>query len=352
MVPTPAPPLSVELLPAPSLASTAGPAPAPPRSSASPALQWSLAAALLLLTFLTTTTLGAVWVVSARTDLSTFLDPFLAPATILGVWHDPAMLRLGLAFSLPLLFILLCHELGHWLACRHYGIPATPPYFLPAPLALGTLGAFIRIRAPIRHRRELFDVGIAGPIAGFVALLPFLFLGVAWSSVGLVREVAPEQANMYLSLPGRSLGISLVTWLLHGNLPDQSTLNFHPFALAAWFGLLATALNLLPIGQLDGGHILYAANSDLHRRMGIPVLLSLGAIAFVWPGWLLWGGLVLVLTGLRHPPVRDQAEPLDPRRRRLAWLALLLFLLSFMPVPLRQVPVTDGPPVGTVLAAN
>jgi hypothetical protein len=342
------PALAVELLP-PLTGAAPPPAPSPVAKPAT--ARWGLAAALFVLTFLTTTTLGAVWVVSTRTDLSTFLDPVLSPSTILGVWHDPAMLRLGLSFSLPLLFILLCHELGHFLACRHYRIPATPPFFLPAPIALGTLGAFIRIKAPIRGRRELFDVGVAGPLAGFVALLPFLVLGVAWSTVGLVREVPLEQANMALFLPGRSLAVTLVSWLVHGPLPAAATLDYHPFALAAWFGLLATSLNLLPIGQLDGGHILYAANSELHRRLGVPVLLTLAAVAFVWPGWLLWGGLVLLLSGLRHPPVRDAAEPLDPVRRRLAWVALLLLVLSFMPVPLRQVPVTDLPPPGTVLAS-
>jgi membrane-associated protease RseP (regulator of RpoE activity) len=244
------------------------------------------------------------------------------------VWSDPALLSLGLSFSLPLLGILLAHELGHYVACRRYGIPATLPYFLPVPAMLGTMGAFIRIKSPIRSKRELFDVGFAGPAAGFVALLPFLLVGIARSTVGTM----PAGASFLL--PGRCLAIQLATLLFHRPLDAGEVLNLHPFALAAWFGLFATALNLLPLSQLDGGHILYAAAGRRQRRLALPFWLALALGGLAWPGWWLWCGIVLVM-GLRHPPVVDEWTPLDARRRRLALVALAMFALAFMPVPLR-----------------
>jgi membrane-associated protease RseP (regulator of RpoE activity) len=246
------------------------------------------------------------------------------------VWTDPALRSLGLSFSLPLLAILLAHELGHYVACRRYGIPATLPYFLPLPAMLGTMGAFIRIKAPIRSKRELFDVGFSGPAAGFVALLPFLLVGIARSRVGTM----PPGASFLL--PGRCLAIQLATLLFHRPLHAGEVLNLHPFALAAWFGLFATALNLLPLSQLDGGHILYAAAGRRQRRLALPFWLALAVGGLAWPGWWLWCGIVLVM-GLRHPPVVDEWTPLDRRRRGLALLALAIFLLAFMPVPMRGI---------------
>src|SRR5687767_9022000 len=169
--------------------------------------RYLLATFLLAATFLSTTTLGAVWFVMSRTDMTIELAlplPLLTAGLVRKVWTDPELLRLGLQFSLPALFILLCHELGHYLACRRYRVPATLPYFLPAPFGLGTLGAFIRIRAPIRGKRELFDIGIAGPIAGFVALLPFLLYGVARSAPASIHEATGVDAGtMVLIVPGR-----------------------------------------------------------------------------------------------------------------------------------------------------
>ena len=320
-------PLRVELLPAPG----SPPPPSPPR--------YALSALLFALSFFTTTTLGAGWYLFTRTDVSTDLLPWLTPAVVLRVWSDPALLGIGLRFSLPVLFILLCHELGHYVACRRYRLPATLPYFLPAPFGFGTLGAFIRIRAPIRDRRELFDVGFAGPAAGFVALLPFLVYGVAHSRPAVVRlATGPGDYSADLLVPGKNLLIlALVRWF-HGPLPQDTVLDLHPFALAAWIGLLATALNLLPLGQLDGGHILYAATGDLQRRLALPLWAGLALVGFYWTGWLLWCVIILVL-GLRHPPVRDETTTLDPARRLGALAALLMFALCFMPVPLAIVPV-------------
>lgn len=301
---------------------------------------YRLAALLLIATFFTTTTLGGVLYLVTRTDETTSLYPFLLPGTIREVWTTPELLRLGLSFSLPLLFILGSHELGHFLACRRYRVPSTVPYFLPAPLVIGTFGAFIRIRGPIRTKAELFDIGVAGPIAGFLALVPFLVLGIAWSQPGLV-EVAPDlaQAQAILYRPGSSLAIEGLTLLLHGRLPGNMVLDLHPFALAAWVGLFATAINLLPMGQLDGGHLLYAVAGRLHRRLAWPTWLAVCAMGFYWAGWFLLCFMVLVVMGLRHPPVVDSDRPLDARRMRLALAALALLVVSFTPVPLATLPL-------------
>ncbi len=290
----------------------------------------------------TTTTLGAGWYLSTRTDVTTDLLPWLGPETIRRVWSDPDLLWLGLSFSLPLLLILLCHELGHYLACRYYRVPATPPFFLPVPIGLGTFGAFIRIRAPIRDKRQLFDIGAGGPIAGFIALLPFLLYGVARSTpADLYLAAEQETAELLLILPGNSLALELATRLFHGDLGPNLTLDLHPFALAAWVGLLATALNLIPLGQLDGGHILYSVAAHRQRLVAMPLWLGLAAAGlFFWRGWLFWCAIVLLM-GLRHPPVIDERPSLDSRRLLLAWLTLALFALSFMPVPISMVGVTQ-----------
>ena len=324
----------IELLPPPGQGVPAAP---PPR--------WGLAVTLFVLTLLSTTTLGAVWSLWAHPTRMVDVFPWLSPHTIRSVWSDPESLRLGLSFAVPALFILLCHELGHYLACRHYRLPATLPHFLPVPVGIGTLGAFIRIRAPIQSRRQLFDVGIAGPLAGFLALLPFLLAGVAMSRPAAVAALDPAlaqtvdggaaQVGMLLA-PGRCLALELATRLFHGPLPEGTVLHLHPFALAAWFGLLVTAMNLLPLGQLDGGHVLYAAAGAVQRRLALPLWLALGLAGLYWPGWLLWC-LIVLLMGLRHPPVRDEATPLDRGRLALAWVGLAVFVLSFMPLPVEEV---------------
>lgn len=312
---------------------TAAPPP-PPRTTGS----WGLAALLFLTSLGTCVTLGGSFYLAARTDLVTDVTPLLLPSTIARVWGDASLVAWGFAFALPVLFILLAHELGHYLLCRRYGLPATPPYFLPAPVGLGTFGAFIRIRAPIRDKRELFDVGVGGPLLGFAALFPFLAFGVAQSQPVAIRLVEDSPTAMLLYLPGKSLLVELLSRLFHGALPPGTVLNPHPFALAGWVGLFATMLNLLPLGQLDGGHLLYAAFGRLQRRLAAPLWLALAALAWLWWGWLLWCAIVLAM-GLRHPPVGREDEPLDPRRRAVAWGVLLLFVLCFMPVPIDAVPV-------------
>jgi membrane-associated protease RseP (regulator of RpoE activity) len=273
----------------------------------------------------------------SRTDMMAVLGPFLMPELVAQVWHSPELLRIGLSFSITALTILLAHEMGHYIACRRYGLPCTLPYFLPVPFNFGTFGAFIKIKAPISSKRQLFDVGIAGPIAGFVTLIPFLLYGIAHSSPAPLNAASgPADATGTILLPGRCLAVELVTWLFHGRLGEGMVLNLHPVALGAWLGLLATAINLLPLGQLDGGHILYAATGRLQRRLALPLWIVLGLLGFFWPGWILWCVIVLLI-GLRHPPVHDESTPLDAKRRALAWFALLMFVLSFMPVPIQDV---------------
>jgi membrane-associated protease RseP (regulator of RpoE activity) len=232
--------------------------------------------------------------------------------------------------------------MGHYVACRRYGLPCTLPYFLPVPLTFGTFGAFIKIKAPIRSKRQLFDVGIAGPIAGFVALVPFLLYGIARSHPAPLAQAAElgntAEGTLVVLLPGRCLALDLVTRLFHGRLGEGMVLDLHPMALAAWLGLLATAINLLPLGQLDGGHILYSATGRVQRQLALPLWIALAVLGFFWIGWFLWCFIVMLI-GLYHPPVHDESEPLDPRRRVLAWLGLLLFILCFIPVPMREIPV-------------
>jgi len=295
---------------------------------------------LFLVTLFTTTTLGAGWFLATRTDMVYIPADQLAgqmswlgPATIRQVWTNPSLLSLGLAFSLPTMLILLSHELGHYLACRRYRIPATWPHFLPVPIGLGTFGAFIRIKAPIRSKRELFDVGVAGPLAGFAALLPFLIYGIVRSTPVTVHAAEPGTTNTVLYLPGKSLLFGLMQQLAHGPTGANTVLDLHPFALAAWVGLLVTALNLLPFGQLDGGHLLYAAIGRWQHKLAVPMWGLLIAGGFLWPGWFLWSVLVLLMR-LKHPPVRDEHVPLDRRRLGVALLALLILALCFMPVPL------------------
>ena len=243
----------------------------------------------------------------------------------------PSALLAGLPFSLTLLTILMAHELGHYLAALRYGVNASLPYFLPSPFP-GTFGAFIHLRSPICSKRALFDIGVAGPLAGFVFLLPALSIGLAFSKV--IPGIA-NQGSLQFGVPG-------LEWLL-GKLifpgVAASDIYLHPAARAAWVGMLATALNLLPIGQLDGGHVVYAFFPRRHGKISVAIsllLLPLGAAFLIdqrrfWFGWLLWG-LVLLLFGRRHPMVYDRGE-LDHGRRKLALLALLIFLLCFTFVP-------------------
>ncbi|OFW49138.1 MAG: hypothetical protein A3G77_10260 [Acidobacteria bacterium RIFCSPLOWO2_12_FULL_68_19] len=248
----------------------------------------------------------------------------------------------GLWYSASMLAILGAHEFGHYYACRYYGVDASLPYFLPAPLPLtGTLGAFIRIRQIIPVKRQLFDIGIAGPIAGFVVAVPVLLIGMSLSRVSAL----PSDTRGFVEL-GEPLLFKAAAWLFWGSPPDGYSINMHPMAFAAWFGLLATALNLFPIGQLDGGHIAYAV---LGRRSTIVTFGTVGVLVgltFVSSSWAVWTVLTVVMLlafGPRHPRTIDEHVPLDRGRMWLAGFAFVMFVLCFTPAPLEPLDIVSRP---------
>ena len=262
-----------------------------------------------------------------------FLVLFLATvvSTIwAGSWYSGGSLADGAAYSASILAILGAHEMGHYLACRYYRVDASLPYFLPMPLLLtGTLGAFIRIRDQIPGKRQLFDIGIAGPIAGFVVAIPILLVGIDLSAV-----VPIEPGGLWL---GEPLLLKAAVWLVHGPLPDGYTIATHPVAFAAWFGLLATAINLFPIGQLDGGHISYAvlgARSTYVTVAGVVALVGLSFVSSTWIVWAVLTVLMLLTFGPRHPKTVDEEVPLDRARLWLAAFALVMLIVCFTPVPI------------------
>jgi membrane-associated protease RseP (regulator of RpoE activity) len=280
---------------------------------------------LFLLTLITTTSAGTGMMLAFQRTVPFDIDyVWEMPAQI---WHHPSLLMLGLPFSLTLLAILTAHEFGHYFACRYYDVDASLPYFLPSPLLMGTFGAVIRIRSAIFSKRILFDIGVAGPLAGFVFLLPALAIGVAFSSVfpGIAHQGAIQ------------FGTPPLLWLLEKAIfpgVPVGDIYLHPVARAAWIGILATALNLLPIGQLDGGHILYALVGDRHKlisKIFIALLLPLGYFSGWWVWWL-WAA-VLFFLGRRHPAIYDTSD-VGLGRTKLGWVALVVFLLCFTYAPI------------------
>ena len=253
---------------------------------------------LFLLTLGTTTYAGAGHYLS-----------FISHFGMRPVVFNAGSLWYGLWYSLTILGILGAHEMGHYLACRYYGIDATLPFFIPAPYVLtGTFGAVIRIRQPILRKAALFDIGIAGPIAGFVVAVPLLFYGM---SVSNVLPVPPKMEGMEL---GEPLLFKLASWLFFGHVNAPFSVNLHPVAFGAWFGLLATALNLFPIAQLDGGHISYAvfgrrSTQITFAALGVAVFLNV--FSYSWLVWTLLAVAMLFVAGPRHPPVLDEDVPLD-----------------------------------------
>ncbi len=294
----------------------AGPPPGRRRASA------GVAALLFVLTLLSTLAVGAQMALAYAANRAADIGDFNPYALI---FRHPALLWAGLPFALTLMGILLAHELGHYFACRYYGIAASYPYFIPAPTLIGTLGAFIRIRAPIVNRRALFDVGLAGPVVGFLFAVPALMAGILTS-----KSVPAGTAGSSVVFGNPLLVRLLVAALRPGLSPENLLLN--PIGRAAWVGLLATALNLLPAGQLDGGHIVYALAPAYHRRVSLAVVLLLLPLATLWPGWLLWA-VLLLLIGFRHPPLLDPYSSLDRSRLAWAWIGFAIFLLCFTPAP-------------------
>ena len=298
---------------------------------------WALHLTLFVATLVTTTLAGAVFSGAVPYDpnpFDLFTGAYPFPPHVAQAWAA------GLEFSLPLVTILLAHELGHYVTARSYDLDVSPPYFIPVPLVpsfIGTMGAFIRLRTVLSDRRQLLDVGVAGPIVGFIVAVPVLAFGLALSHP---LPGHGEQGGLLLAIGSDTAGLgdSLVTLalrhLIFGSVP---AVRVHVLGFAGWIGMFVTMLNLLPIAQLDGGHILYAALPRWHQRVALAFWVLVIVLGRFWPGWYVWGFLVLALSRgrLAHPPVLDVHRPLPPGRRGVAWVALLLFVVTFTPIPFR-----------------
>lgn len=290
---------------------------------------WKWAAPLLVVTLITTTVIGA----RLQFDFARGLPAYYTNNDLWPfgwVWRHPAEFWTGFGFSLALMAILLAHELGHFLACRYYRLDSTLPLFLPAPTLIGTFGAFIKIKAPFHERREVFDIGIAGPLAGLALTVPLLWYGMAHAQVLTAAQV-PLFQHQFLHFGWPPLVAWFSAWL-HPGVP-LNRIALSPIARAAWLGLFVTMLNLIPGAQLDGGHILYALLPRLHRLVSWIAMLALCAAGwFYWPGWYFFAAFIAIMR-VRHPFVPEVA-PLGRTRTALAILCLLVFVVTFVPMPL------------------
>lgn len=245
-------------------------------------------------------------------------------------WANPLDLLKGIPFSLTLMLILGTHEFGHFYYSQKHKVDATLPYFIPAPTFIGTFGAFIKMKSPVRRRDALLQIGASGPIAGFIIALPALIIGLHMSEV---VEMTPEFGGIIL---GDSILMKLVTAAVHPNLADSQDIMLHPVAFAGWIGLLVTMLNLLPIGQLDGGHVAYAMlghKHDLFAKIAFAGLIPLSIFSL---NWLVWALLILiVMRTTSHPPVEDLHLPLSRNNRLIGYLCFLIFILCFVPAPIQ-----------------
>ena len=234
----------------------------------------------------------------------------------------------GLSYSISIISILLAHEMGHYFMSRKYGIPATLPYFIPFPFSpFGTFGAIIKMKGVVINKRALFDIGVAGPLSGFLVSVPFIIAGIQLSKIQAVAG-----STTYLQL-GDPLIFKIVQWFLIGDVPKGFDLVLHPFGYAGWVGLFVTALNLLPVGQLDGGHIIYAVFGERSKWVFGVTIIALGTISIFYnPGWLMLV-IILLIFGMRHPQPIDTEMKLDPKRKLIAFIILIIFLLSFTPTP-------------------
>jgi membrane-associated protease RseP (regulator of RpoE activity) len=272
--------------------------------------------------------------------LATVLTTVLSGTVILGgvspaeLLARPARLAEGVPFAASLLAILGIHEFGHYAFGRRHGMAITLPYFIPVPpvppFLLGTLGAVIRLRGPVRDRRALFDMAVAGPLAGLLVAVPIYALGLHLSAI---QPVPPDFSGVQF---GDAVLPKLIERLVLGPLPPGHDIFLHPVGVAGWFGFFVTALNLIPAGQLDGGHIVYALSGRRHAlisQLAVGVLVAIG-LAFGSINWLVWAVLIVALMGFRHTPTMDDVTPLDPGRRAVGFGALALLVLLVPPVPL------------------
>ena len=297
------------------------------RASARPSGKSLLLACLLfLLTLGTCLVAGTHFAVAYAQNQAVSWDEFVRAFTL--TYRQPLALAAGLPFALTLLAILLAHELGHFFACRHHHIRSSYPFFIPFPTLIGTLGAFILIRSPIRTKRALFDVGASGPIVGFVVAVPALIYGIVHGKF-IPGLSTPADDKIILGAP---LILQLLAPVFHHGTRAANLL-LHPVGRAAWVGLFATSLNLLPAAQLDGGHILRSVNQRAHRisSMILPAVLAFIGYRYLG-GWYIWAALLIGIHFLRSLPIYNP-EPLGSPRLAAAPVALLIFLLCFMPAP-------------------
>ena len=258
----------------------------------------------------------------------------LVTTTLAGAGSYESVLSIitsGLPFSITIMTILLAHEMGHFLTARHFGMKATLPYFIPFPSLIGTMGAVIKIKSPMRSNRALLLVGAMGPVTGFVLSLIAVIAGIYFSEI---RQLPALTGDMAMPVFGDSILFASVTYLVHGPIPPGYDIFLSPYAWAGWIGCLVTSLNLMPLGQLDGGHILYALIGRKQLYVGWAVFGGLVALSFVWPGWLVWVFITLFFLMIGHPVIRDNTA-LSRNEKLLGWSCVVIFLLTFIPVPVQ-----------------
>lgn len=246
----------------------------------------------------------------------------------INVFKEPLMIIKGFPFSITLMLILGVHELGHFTFARKHNVDATLPYFIPAPTIIGTFGAFIKMKSPVRNRLALIEIGAAGPICGFLVAVPALFIGLSLS------EVVEGGLEAGIQL-GDSLLMKIATSILYPNLGEGMEILLHPVGFAAWIGMLVTMLNLLPIGQLDGGHIAYALLGKMYDKVAWGTLFVVLGLSIFSLSWLVWALLVFFLIKVKHPPILDDSTPLTRREITIGVAALVIFILTFIPVPIK-----------------
>lgn len=259
----------------------------------------------------------------------TFMTTLLAGAIMRGVipWESPERLYLGLPFSITIMAILMTHELSHYFASRRHNVPVTLPYFIPAPSIIGTFGAIIKIKSPIYDRRSLIDIGAAGPLGGFIAAVIATVIGLSYSEI-----IPAGRLKEGFSL-GSSILFSFLAKLILNIDMEKYDVLLHPVAFAGWIGLFVTSVNLLPVGQLDGGHIAYAIFGEGHRWIARLIIILLFILGFTyWGGWMIWA-LLMLLIGYRHPSVVYPEVKLNRERNLIGTSSFIIFIITFIPVP-------------------
>lgn len=275
---------------------------------------------LFLLTVLTTLFAGAYYIQDY--DLFQDFPRYLLPG-----------LAKGVPFSVPLLLILGSHEFAHYLNSRRHRVEATLPYFIPFPNLFGTLGAVIKMKSRILDRSALIDIGASGPLTGFVLAVIACAVGLSLSETAAIKPLESGETV----LGGSILYVFLTKIFVHADLA-KVTVKLHPVAVAGWVGLFVTSINLMPVGQLDGGHIAYAFFTRYHKRVSQVFILALALMGLIFPGWIIWAALLMFVLGTRHPQVMDPSAPLDFKRKLVGALSLVVFVITFTPVPVYIAP--------------